>query len=190
MGYDTYRGVWTTTSGISGIEITDDGVNFKPLGHATEFNFRVDGVAYGKEEENMNNEVLELYKNRKFDELKEKYRKIYNEEYDNLEEVKRYKELVRNFETSIAELVDEFNTEDYKPFEKTGYNPEYSVELSSDLMNTIRESHEVEYDKEYDEIRHQIEEINAQLSLSDDKDYQVDVLKRYGVLDKSGKMTI
>lgn len=190
MGYDPFEFVWTTTSDCSGIEITDDGANFKPLGHATEFNFRVNGVDIGKEKENMNNEVLELYKNRKFDELKEKYRKIYNEEYDNLEEVKRYKELVSNFETSIAELVDEFNKEDYKPFTKTGYQTDYSVEISSDLMNTIRENHEVEYDKEYDEIRHQIEEINAQLSLSDDKDYQVDVLKRYGVLDKAGKMTI
>ena len=191
MGNDMYtKGIWTIGSTTSGIEITNDGVKFAPLGHATEFNYRVDGVAYGKEEENMNNEVLELYKNRKFEELKEKYRKIYNEEYDNLEEVKRYKELVSNFETSIAELVDEFNKEDYKPFTKTGYQTEYSVEISIDLMNTIRENHEVEYDKEYDEIRHQIEEINAQLSLSDDKDYQVDVLKRYGVLDKAGKMTI
>lgn len=174
---------------------TDWGRNFKPLGvtqgiEISSTGIRINGVDYGKEEKNMNNEVLELYKNRKFEELKEKYRKIYNEEYDNLEEVKRYKELVSNFETSIAELADEFNTEDYKPFVKTGYKSDYSVDLSSNLMNTIRENHEREYDKEYDEIRHLIEEINAQLSLSDDKDYQVDVLKRYGVLDKAGKMTI
>ena len=191
MSNDMYNtGVWTIGSTTGGIEITDDGVNFKPLGHATEFNFRVvDGVDYGKEEENMNNEVLELYRERKFRELKEKYNKMYKEEYDNLEEVKRYKELVTNFETGIAELVDEFNTEEYKPFIKTGYKSEYEYKISSELMDEIRLKHEAEYDKEYDELRDLVKEINAQLSISDDKDYQIDVLKRYGVLDKSGKLT-
>ena len=179
-------GVWTIGSTTDGITVG----GYQPLGRATEFNLRVDGVDFGKEEKNMNNEVLELYRDRKFKELKERYNKKYKEEYDNLEEVKRYKELVSNFETSVAELVDEFNTEDYKPFVKTGYTPEYKYEISEDLYSKIRESHEAECDKEYDEIRELVQEIDAQLSISDDKDYQVEVLKRYGVLDKSGKMTV
>ncbi len=184
---DMYNtGIWTIGSTSDGITVG----GYQPLGQTTEFNLRVDGVDFRKEEKNMNNEVLQLYKDRKFRELKEKYRKMYQEEYDNLEEVKRYKELVSNFETSIAELVDEFNTEDYKPFERTGYSSDYAFEISDKLMDEIRLKHEKEYDKEYDEIRELIQEIDAQLSMSDDKDYQVEVLKRYGVLDKSGKMTV
>lgn len=178
-------GIWTIVDTTDGITIG----GYQPLGQATEFNLRVNGVDFGKEEENMNNEVLQLYKDRKFRDLKERYRKMYQEEYDNLEEVKRYKELVSNFETSLAELVDEFNTEDYKPFEKTGYKSEYAFEISDKLMDEIRLKHEQEYDKEYEAIRELMQEIDAQLSMSDDKDYQVEVLKRYGVLDKSGKMT-
>ena len=34
-----------------------------------------------------------------------------------------------------------------------------------------------------------IEEINAMLSMSDDKDYQIEVLQRYGIIDKKGKMS-
>ena len=47
--------VFTPWADISGIEITDD------------------GVVFGKGEENMNNKVLQLYKGRKFRDLKEKY---------------------------------------------------------------------------------------------------------------------
>lgn len=184
---DMYNtGIWTIGSTSDGITVG----GYQPLGQTTEFNLRVDGVDFRKEEKNMNNEVLQLYKERKSNELKEKYRKTYNEEYENLEEVKRYRELVSNFETSMAELVDEFNTEDYKPFEKTGYSSEYSFEISNKLMDEIRLKYAKEYDKEYDEFIELIKEIEAQLSLSSDKDYQVEVLKRYGVLDKSGKMTV
>ena len=151
---------------------------------------KVNGVDMNKEgNDNMNN-ILSLFKERKGREIREKYNKIYNEEYDNLEELKRYKELVSNFETSLNELVDEFNREDYRPFFRTGYRPDYSFEISDELMDNIKGKHEPEFDKEYDEFLKLIKEIDAQLSLSEDKDYQIEVLKRYGVLDKSGKMTI
>ena len=42
-----------------------------------------------------------------------------------------------------------------------------------------------------DALDYMANEINALLSMSDDKDYQIEVLKNYGILDKkTGKLTI
>lgn len=143
-----------------------------------------------EEENNKMNEVLKLYDERKREEIRKRYNEMYQKEYKELEEVKRYKELVNTFEASMEELVQEFNKEDYKPFERTGYSNDYKFELSEDIMRKIKESHEVEFDKEYDAHRELIQEVEAQLSLSDDKDYQIEVLKRYEILDKKGMLNI
>ena len=149
-----------------------------------------DKAEENKEENYKMNEVLKLYDERKKEEIRKRYNEMYQKEYKELEEVKRYKELVNTFEASMEELVQEFNKEDYKPFERTGYSNDYKFELSEDIMRKIKESHEVEFDKEYDAHRELIEEVEAQLSLSNDKDYQVEVLKRYEILDKKGILNI
>lgn len=140
--------------------------------------------------ENMRNEVIKLYADRKTKAINDKYKEIIEKEYNELEEVKRYNELVSTFETGLAELVDEFNREDYKPFVRTGYSLSNKYELDNyGLRDTIAEKYDGDKKKELSELENELKEINSMLSLSNDVAYQTEILERYGVL-KKGKLTI
>ncbi len=162
----------------------------KPMVEICSTGIRINGVDIGKEEKNMNNEVLQLYYERKRDEIEKKYNDLYEKDYNEIPVVKEYKEVVAEFETTLVQLADKYNNEENTWLEKTGYEPDYTYELSGDLIDNFKEKYCKERNRETRELNDLVEEIKAQLSLSSDKDYQVEVLKRYGILDKSGKMTV
>lgn len=132
------------------------------------------------------NKILELYKERSLAEIEKRYKNLILEEYNNLEEVKKYKSLTDNFMKEMEGLVKEYNREDYKPFVGTGYAYDFKYEISEGLMEEIEEKYSVDKEKELKYLHDIVEEISSQLSLSDDKDYQVEILTRYGILDEKG----
>lgn len=147
-------------------------------------------ISFKKGNENMKNEIIKLYADRKAKSINEKYDILIESEYNELEEVKRYNELINNFDASLAELVDEFNRETYKPFVRTGYTITSKYELDSyDIKKTISQKYENDRKKELQELENELREINAMLSLSTEQVYQTEILERYGVL-KKGKLTI
>lgn len=132
------------------------------------------------------NKILELYKERSLAEIEKRYKNLILEEYNGLEEVKKYNDLVSKFKEDMETLVNEYNREDYKPFVGTGYAYDFKYEISEGLMEEIEKKHLVNKEKELKCLYDNVEEISSQLSLSDDKDYQVEILTRYGILDKEG----
>lgn len=132
------------------------------------------------------NKILELYKERSLAEIEKRYKNLILEEYNGLEEVKKYNDLVSKFKEDMETLVKEYNREDYKPFVGTGYAYDFKYEISEGLMEEIEKKHLVNKEKELKCLYDNVEEISSQLSLSDDKDYQVEILTRYGILDKEG----
>ena len=70
---------------------------------------------------------------------------------------------------------------------KTGYN-EYPYVLSHAVKDGIIQSLGKSYEEDKKALLEEKETIAAILSLSEDKDYQVEVLKNYGILDKKGMM--
>lgn len=141
-------------------------------------------------ERNMNNKIVDLYYERKIEEIRNKYDKLVEEEYEKFDVVKEYKELVNTFTTSLAEMANRYNTEERKMLLKTGYICEYTYELNPDLRDDLRESFRVGYNKDVKDLDLLIEEVRAQLSLSDDKDYQIDILTRYDIINKKGKLNV
>ena len=154
----------------------------------------VDTVRYTygirEEERNMNNKIVDLYYERKIEEIRNKYDNLVEEEYEKFDVVKEYKELVNTFATSLAEMANRYNTEERKMLLKTGYMGEYTYELNPNLRDDLRESFRLGYNNEVRELDLLIEEVRAQLSLSDDKDYQIDILTRYDIINKKGKLNI
>lgn len=143
----------------------------------------------GKERiDNMN--ILELYERRKRAEIDNKYQSIIDEEYNNLDVVKEYKELISTFEINMKQLAEKYNTNDKRPVIFNGCENEYCYELNDYLKGDIQISHREEWNKERNELYAFIEEVKAVLSLSNDKDYQLDVLKNYEILDKKGRINI
>ena len=177
----------------------DGGETWKELGKPIEL--KVDGTDYSlsftgptkdylgelKEEINMN-KVLELYYERKLDKLKEFYSDLEKQEYNKLEVVKEFNTINEEYINKMEELRNKYNTIDKQFVVKTGYTDDNRYELSCTIEEDIHDELFKQYEVAKKEILEEKATIDAILSLSDDKDYQIEVLKNYGILDKKGMM--
>ena len=134
-------------------------------------------------------ELLRLYERRKREEINKKYKELIDKEYNELDVVKRYYELVNTFSASLAELADEYCELDVPAIVRTGYSNDYAYELNSSLLAEIEKKYAEDRRSEFNELDKFIEEVNAMLEISNDKDYQLDVLEKYNII-KKGKLTI
>lgn len=146
-----------------------------------------------KEEEKDMNKVLELYKERKVREITNKYNELVKKELESNTFINKYETLVEEFRKNLEDLVVEDERENAGKIHaliRTGYDMELPIEINDDYSFRIRnEQFDGEKDKEIRNLYLIVEEINAMLSMSDDKDYQIEVLQRYGIIDKKGKMS-
>ena len=142
-----------------------------------------------KESDNMN-DVLELYKSRREKEIRNKYKDIIDKEYNELPAVKEWHELTTNFEIEMKQLAEKYNTEDLTCIIKTGYVNDYEYALSNRIRDDIKKEWQADLDEELSDLYKFVEEVEAVLSISDDKDYKIEVLKNYEILDKKGKLSI
>lgn len=135
------------------------------------------------------NKVLELYYERRINKLGEFYKELAEQKYNELDIVKEYNEAVEEYNNKMQELMKKYRDEDEDAslIFKTGYD-EYPYELSSDIKEKINVSLGEHYKEDKKALLEEKETIAAILSLSEDKDYQVEVLKNYGILDKKGMM--
>ncbi len=181
-------GLWNTDDylKVNDIELNDDTLD--ALNYATT-TLHVDKNESKIERiDNMN--ILDYYERTKRAEIAAKYEGIIDDEYNKLEVVDAYKTLIKEFEINLKQLADKYNTKDETFIEKTGYEPEYAYELNSEIESNIRKKYNADYNKEISELIKFVEEVRAVLSLSNDKDYQLDVLKNYEILDKKGRINI
>ena len=152
---------------------------------ATRYTYNIRG-----EERNMDNRILDLYAERAKEKIKKEYETIVNNDYDKLDVVKEYKELVNTFTTSLAEMADRYNTEENKYLVRTGYEITPSYELSDDIRANIREKYLDEAKERLKDIDLLVEEVRAVLGVSNTEEYRIGVLKEYGIIDKKGKLNV
>ena len=145
-----------------------------------------------KEEEKEMNKVLSLWFERKQEKIIKKYAEMEQDFINNhYSVVKSYNELVEQFEKDLDDL--------YK-FDKV--NEQFVLEEISD-KNTIK--YDIDFDKlsceftdkhikekqgELKELAKIREEVEAQLSLSNELKYQQDVLIQYNIIDKKTKKIV
>lgn len=141
-----------------------------------------------KEDKEMN-KVLELYYERRINKLGEFYKELKEQKYNELEVVKEFNNVVEEYNNKMQELMGKYRDEenDMSLIHKTGYN-EYPYVLSHAVKDDIIKSLGKRYEEDKKALLAEKETIAAVLSLSEDKDYQVEVLKNYGILDKKGMM--
>ena len=152
---------------------------------ATRYTYNIRGG-----ERNMDNRIVDLYYERKREEIRNKYTELVDEKYEQLNVVKEYKELVNTFVASLAEMADRYNTEETKMLLKTGYMGEYTYDLSPELRDNLREAYKEDFNKEMKDLELLIEEVRAMLSFSDNEEHRMDVLKKYEIVDKKGKLNV
>jgi hypothetical protein len=141
-----------------------------------------------KEDKEMN-KVLELYYERRIKKLGEFYKELKEQRYNELEVVKEFNEVVEEYNKKMQELMGKYKDEEdnMSLIYKTCYN-EYPYVLSNNVKNEIYEALTKRYDEDKKALLAEKETIAAVLSISEDKDYQVEVLKNYGILNKKGMM--
>ena len=144
-----------------------------------------------REEKDMN-KVLKLYEERKLKEIDEKYEKKVGDDYNEIELVKQYNELVMNFESKLEELFNSLDNFDNGYLVTQCDSNCYKCTLSEDMIkNKLASKYFEEKQREIDEVTKLVSEADAQLSLSDDLNYQIEVLSRYEIIDnKTNKMKV
>lgn len=147
---------------------------------------------YEEEGGNMNNyNLINLYEKRKKDQIQKKYEEKIKKEYNQQEAVKTYYELVEKFENDLNELVEKHNTENNRVFRKINEINYFKYEINRDLYNKIEEKYLENLNKELATLRTLVEEVKAQLNLStNDKDYQIEILTKYNILNKDGFLNV
>ena len=131
------------------------------------------------------NKVLKLYVERHTEMINEKYDELVNKDYNNMEIVSTFKELITDFESKLEALFEEDSNEGRLALVRIVTYNIYKYDLNSDVIkNDIFKRYEEGKNRELKELKDLEEEVEAQLSLSDDIDYTLDVLVRYNIIDK------
>ena len=146
---------------------------------------------YVKGEWNNMNKVLELWYTRKFNKIMKEYEEKGIEFNNSKELVIKYKEILDRFETELEELYESEENQEQNYIINTMTNNlyEYNIDYKK-LDDEFLDKYISERDERINELNELRKEIDAQLSLSDELEYQVDVLMRYGVLNKKTKKMV
>lgn len=144
-----------------------------------------------KGELNNMNKVLELWYTRNHNSIIDEYDKKEIEFNKSKNLVIKYKEIIENFEKELEELYNcEENIEKgYIKDELTESMYKYKINYDK-LNDEFLENYVAERDEKLHELNELRKEIDAQLSLSSELDYQREVLTTYGILDKKTKRMV
>ena len=140
-----------------------------------------------REEENMN-KLVDLYYKRKRKELTEKYDEKVDNDFNDIEVVKQYKTLIENFEKeqeSLFKTIENFDN-DYLTLVSDVNCYKYRLNIIA-IKKELQDKYNDEHEEELNSLNEIRDEVDAQLSLSDDLNYQLEVLTRYDIIDKKTK---
>ncbi len=163
----------------------------------------VDAFSYGiwgvknmkKEEEKDMNKVLKLWNERKVEEIELKYNDLINEYIEkHYETRKKYKDLIEKFEKDLETLykeeIENKESESSILKENNTCNVYKYVVYEDKLRNEAYKKYREDKIKESDEQVDKCNEIDALLSMSEDLEYQQNVLIEYGIIDKKTKRMV
>ena len=143
-----------------------------------------------KEEKEMN-KILQLYAERKEKEIHDKYEKLVEEEYNKIEFVEVYNNLVDAFEGALKELFEDETNVGCKYMTDTGLDRNtYKYRLASGrIRNEIREKYNEDERKELAELDTLVNEVETMLSLANnngsiDNVKVQEILIKYDIIDK------
>lgn len=137
------------------------------------------------------NKILQLYAERKEKEISKKYDKLVEEEYNKIEFVEVYNNLVNAFERALQELFEDETNVGCKYMTDTGLDRNtYKYRLASGrIRNEIREKYNEDERKELAELDTLVNEVETMLSLANnngniDNVKVQEILIKYNIIDK------
>lgn len=154
----------------------------------------VSGI-WEKEEEKDMNKVVDLWYNRKKENIYKKYKDL-EDKYvkEHYEIVKQYNELIEDFEKNLEDFCTEYSditvNDDFIICKNADCNVYKYVIDESVIRNDAKITYKEDKNKEYKELQLKCEDLNALLSMSDDLEYQQSILIEYGIINKKTKRMI
>lgn len=149
------------------------------------------GICETKENEEKKemNKVLELWYKRKVDKIIKKYEKL-EEEYTKKQYsvVESYNELIEQFERDLEDLYSFDKVTEQSVLTESGYDNTFKYIIDYDkIRKDFRANYNNDKENEIEELNKVKEEVEAQLSLSNDLQYQQETLERYNIITKKTK---
>lgn len=161
----------------------------KSTEYIDDYKIYIKGIWGIKEENEMRNEVLELWYEKKRNKVIDKYEKL-EKEFNKTQYsvVESFNELVEKFNNDLEDLYKLDKVSEQFVLEENAPSNVYKYRIDYDkLRDEFVEKYITERNKELAKIEEKYKEVKAQLSLSDNLDYQIDILTRYGILTKKDK---
>lgn len=143
------------------------------------------------EEKEMKNEVLELWYKRENAKLKSEFKSEIEKYVNEHPVVVKYKEIINAYTDSMSTLLEEYA--DFDIVSNISYSVLDDVDLhdiEKKLQDMYLKDNVAEHEKMLSKLQDTYETIKAMLSLSDDLEYQLDVLSKYKVIDKKTKKMV
>ena len=169
--------------GVDGLRKTDKATSTKLIVDKPTYEFNY--IDYKESEEKDMNKVLKLYYDRKLEEIHKKYEEKVDNDFNNIDVVKQYKTLIENFEKeqeALFKTIENFDN-DYLTLVSDVNCYKYRLNTIA-IKKELQDKYNNEYEEEINSLNEIRDEVDAQLSLSDDLNYQMEVLTRYDILDK------
>ena len=174
----------------------DGGHAFFTLAPTREYNVWVDKQSSCIcEEEKEMNKILQLYVERKEKEIHDTYEKLVEEEYNKIEFVEVYNNLVNDFEQALKDLFEDETNIGCKYMTDTELDRNtYKYRLASGrIQNEIREKYSENIREELDELHTLVNEVETMLSLANnngniDNAKVQEILIKYDIIDKDLKI--
>lgn len=137
------------------------------------------------------NKLLELYCEKAERTIENDYDEIVEEERNENPFVKEYNELVNEFEAKMDDLYKREMDENgnHHVFMNNAYKYTYPFSIDITFTNENIKHYKEAKETELQDLDDFKQEVSAKLSLSDDLDYTLKVLKEYGIINKkTGKL--
>ena len=137
------------------------------------------------------NKLLELYCEKAERTIENDYDEMIEEERNENPFVKEYNELVNEFEAKMNDLYKREMDEDgnHHVFMNNAYKYTYPFSIDITFTNENIKHYKEAKETELQDLDDFKQEVSAKLSLSDDLDYTLKVLKEYGIINKkTGKL--
>lgn len=200
----------------NGMEFSiDNGETWKPFGYVVD-NDIMDSVRYAtesvdstmvihntskqyKQEDHLRDfkeekimEILEIYKVRKMKAIDQEFEEKRESLENNNEIINRYKEIINTFQADMDEFVNEEKVKASGFIEQTPYFDNYRYELNRPKISELFDDINKERTDKFQELDRLIDEAKAMIDIvPKDGNYDakvVEILKRYDILDKKGKI--
>lgn len=152
------------------------------------YNKYINGIWKIEEEKDMN-KVLNLWCERKRNKIIDKYDELEAEfNTTKYSVVESFNELVQKFNNDLEDLYKLDKATEQFVLKENAPNNVVKYCIDNDKLNEeFKKEYLSKREEEFNALRDIKDEVEAQLSLSDDLEYQQEVLIRYGIIDKKTK---